>query len=126
VLPVADPMFSMQQGQVQIRVLEREKIALRDHQVVGYKVETRLNDFVSYSWVDRQGSTLRRQLIGQLTMERTSEAEAKKISAVLSEPLTLPVMDLDRFKKVQPQTVNQLTGGAQSPLGALGGLLKAD
>ena len=126
VLPVADPLFSMQQGQVEIRVLQRELLPIGGRQIAAYKVEIRLNDFVSYIWVNRQGETLRRQIIGNLTMENTSEAEAKRVSPVLTEARDLPPLDLVQFKRVPSKSVEQMSDGKQSPLAILGGLLNSE
>ncbi|MGI8905994.1 MAG: hypothetical protein ACR2IE_05830 [Candidatus Sumerlaeaceae bacterium] len=126
VLPVADPMFSMQHGQVEIRILDREKLTVSGRDLMGYKVEMRLNDFISYCWVDRHGNTLRRQIVGNLTMERADEVEAKKVSGVLSEPLELPALDLGQFTRVRSQTIDQMSDGKQSPLAVLGGLMKPE
>lgn len=126
VLPVADAGFTLQQGQVEMRVLERDDQVLGGRKVAAYRVETRLNDFVSSSWVDRQGNTLKRQVIGQLYMERCTAPEAEKISPVLRESLIFPPLDLEQFKRVQSQTLEQLTDGKQSPLSVLAGLLKTE
>ena len=126
VLPVADPTLSMEQGEVEIRILDKVSLVLDGRTMSAYKVEMRLNDFVSYSWVDSAGQTLRRQIVGNLFMDRASETEAKKVSPLLNEELRMPPLDLEQFKKVPSETLDKIGAGKQSPLAVLGNLLKTE
>lgn len=121
-LPVADTLFSMQQGEVQITVKNAEKIELGGKQVEAHRVEMRMNDFVTNSWVDKAGNTLRRQVVGSLAMEATTPEQAKGVAEALNEQIPQEPLSAQPFKNVPLQKASDLAAGYQNPLTLLGGI----
>ncbi len=120
-IPVVDPFFSMERGVAEIRVKAEEKITVNERQRDAYRVETTLNDFVSTTWVDRQGTTLKRQLFGNLSMERATEEDARAKSPVISQEMHMPPFQAAEFRDVPLQDVGTALGPNSSLLSLLSG-----
>ena len=115
-LPVVDPMLSMQQGDVIISIKDPEEIKVNDKPVWAYRVEMRLNNFVSVSWVDKKGTTLKRQLIGSLVMEKTSKKLAAAASSVIDTEIKIPEINVSEFDNIPVKSVDAFAAGNESPL----------
>ncbi len=118
-LPVVDPVWSMQVGIVEIAVRNRERIQLDGKDVEAYRVETRLNELVSTSWVDEKGATLRRQLAGGFFLDRSDTATVARIAPSLAEPVTIPPLHVADFAGVPVRPLRDLADRRSSPLGIL-------
>ena len=119
-LPVVDPVWSMELGTVEISVGQREKIIMTTGTVEAYRVETRLNDIVSSSWVDAQGVTLRRQIAGGFTIDRANLAEVLRVTPGIdkaSEPYHVNPAD---FTGIKARPLKSLADPGSSPLAILG------
>lgn len=120
-MPVVDPLFSMQRGVAELVVKEKEKITVGGREIEAFRVESRLNEFVSVSWVDANGQTLKRQIVGNLTMEMTTEEEARKHAPAVAEAATVPPIEAAQFRGLPLQDVGTALGTESSLLSFLSG-----
>lgn len=120
-MPVVDPLFSMQRGVAELVVKDKEKITIGGQESEAFRVESRLNDFVSVSWVDSTGRTLKRQLIGNLTMEVTTEDEAKKHAPVIAQIPAIPPIEAAEFQGIPMEDLGTALGTDSSFLRFLSG-----
>lgn len=98
--PILDPLTGKHRGTLTIRIGEMEQIMINGREVDAYRVVSSLGDLETVMWVDEEGKTLRRQLIGGLAMERTSRDEALKVAPSLSESLEVPELDFSEFRDI--------------------------
>lgn len=118
-IPVVDPVWSMQRGVLEVRVRDAEEINVGGQKVRAYKVESRLNDFVSTSWVDDQGNTLKRQLAGGLTLERASEGQVRASAELDRNPMVIPRLDPKDFANIPAQPLSSLAEKRDTPLSVI-------
>jgi hypothetical protein len=123
-IPVVDPVWSMERGTLQATVGNLERIIVRGRPMDAYRVETRLNDFVSTSWVDKEGNTLKRQLIGDLYLEKSPENLARSASEVINRTVQIPELETKNFASVQLQTLDRISSRKSAPLEVLGSFFK--
>lgn len=119
-IPVVDPVWSMERGTLQATVIEKEEIIVRSQKVQAFRVETRLNEFVSTSWVDESGATLKRQLFNGLFLERATKEHATNKTEALNQQITIPALDTDKFEKLPVQPLDQLSQQNVAPMKVLG------
>jgi hypothetical protein len=123
VVPVVDPIWSLERGMLEIRVMNRERITLSTGEVDAIRIETRLNEFVSTSWVDEQGNTLKRQVAGGLVLERASEGQARAAGGLEYQPIRIPPLNMADFKDVPVERLERLAEQKSSPLSILGTIM---
>jgi hypothetical protein len=121
-VPVVDPVWSMDVGTLEVRIGDIEKITVGGAGVDAYRVESRLNDFVSTAWVDATGRTLRRQLAGQLALERTTPARAFQAGTALVDTLTMPDINPADFANIRTEPLSRFASSGASPFSILGSL----
>ncbi len=122
-LPVVDPIWSMDHGTLQLTVGNPKRIQIDGEEKTAYPLEARLNDFVSTSWVDSDGTTLQRQLAGGLSMEKASPGRVRAASAELDQPIEVaPVIPAD-FEDLPVTPLKRMSEGGKTPLETLGSLL---
>ncbi|PKO18781.1 hypothetical protein CVU37_05220 [candidate division BRC1 bacterium HGW-BRC1-1] len=118
-LPVVDPVWSMELGTAEISVGPREKIELTSGTVEAFRVETRLNDIVSSSWVDEQGLTLRRQIAGGFTLDRADLAEVLRAAPHINKPAEPYGLNPADFADITPRPLKSIADPGSSPLAVL-------
>lgn len=118
-LPVVDPVWSMELGTVEISVGPREKIEMTTGTVEAFRVETRLNDIVSSSWVDAQGVTLRRQIAGGFTLDRSTLDEVRRQTPGIDKPSEAYHVSPADFTDIKPRPLKSLADPGSSPLAVL-------
>ena len=121
-VPVVDPVWSMELGMVEISVLRRETIRMADGPREAFRVQTRLNDFASTSWVDADGATLRRQLAGGFVLDRADSATVERVIPGIDKPMSPAHVNPADFAGVRPQPIQRISDARSSPLSILGAL----
>lgn len=119
-VPVADPVWSMELGTLEIRVKDREEIDWEKGRRDAFRVESRLNDMVSTSWVDTSGTVLRRQLVGGFVMDRAEPRMVLVRNPALKEPVEIRALNASDFIKLPLQELKSLTEKKSSPLSVIG------
>lgn len=120
--PILDPLTGRNRGTLTIEIGEKDTLTLDGQQVEGYKVVSSVGDIKTTMWVDDAGQTIRRQLVGGLSMERTTRDKALAHAPSLEQPVEIPQLDPADFKGIP--TVRE--GDAQSGSSAGGlGMLEA-
>lgn len=122
-IPVIDPVWSMNQGTLQLTVGRPEEILLNGERVQAYPLEMRLNDFVSTSWVDKDGATLRRQMAAGFTMERATRGRVEASAPGLMQPLEVGGIQAGDFAGIPATPLESLKPEGKTPLATLGALL---
>lgn len=123
VVPVVDPIWSLQRGMLEIRVLDRETITVMGKETQGIRIETRLNEFVSTGWVDEHGNTLKRQLAGGIVMERATEGQARAAGGLSRAALRIPELNPADFKRVPAEPLERLAERKNAPVAILGSIM---
>ncbi|AXA36538.1 hypothetical protein BRCON_1761 [Candidatus Sumerlaea chitinivorans] len=106
-VPVMDPLWSMQIGVLEITVGDIETLRLPDGEIQAWRVESRLNDFVSTSWVDAAGRPVRRQLFGGLWLDRTTAQRALEVAPTLASRLEFVDLQPSDFADVPQQPISE-------------------
>ena len=119
-VPVVDPVWSMELGMVEISVLRAETIRMADGPREAFRVQTRLNDFVSTSWVDADGTTLRRQVAGGFVLDRADSATVERIIPGIDKPMDPVRVNPADFAGLTPQPIQRIGDARSSPLSILG------
>lgn len=122
-VPVVDPIWSLQRGYMQVTIGNKERVRVRFKDVEAYRVESKLNDLVTVSWIDDQGNTLRRDIAPGLSLERTTKEHAQAISDVMKESIPTHSVDQDAFREIPAQSVDRLADKKMSPLSIFGSSL---
>lgn len=117
-IPVMDSAFSMQKGVLNVEVKERERITVDGQERSAYRIEMSLNDIKTVMWADAAGNSLRRQLPGGITMDKTTSATAIQTAPVLADSLTIPELNPADYENV-PVSNNKEIERGQSPLAAM-------
>lgn len=97
-LNVFDPLWMFQRGEVTIKVVKREPISVGGYTYEAYRIESQLGNFTTVSWVDEEGNTLRRQLMGTISMEAAPSSEVIKLFPEFQEPIELPELTANDFQ----------------------------
>jgi hypothetical protein len=119
-VPVADPVWSMELGTLKVSVLGSELIDWENGKREAFRVESSLNDFVSTSWVDTSGTTLRRQLVGGFVMDQADPRIVILRNPGLKEPAAIRSLQASDFAKLPLQDIKSLTERKSSPLSVIG------
>jgi len=106
-VPVVDPLWSMQIGVLEITVGDIETLRLPDGEIQAWRVESRINDFVSTSWVDAAGRPVRRQLVGGLWLDRTTAQRALQVAPTLASRFEFVDLQVRDFADVSPQPISE-------------------
>jgi len=113
-IPVLDPLSGRNRGTMTIKVQDKEGVKVNGRIVKAHRVVSDLHDIKTTMWVDSDVNTLKRQLVGNLVMERTSATEALSKFPQLNEPITIPDLDSAEFANVpltQPGSPPQASSG---------------
>lgn len=122
--PVLDPLTGISKGTLTIEVGEQEIISINGNETQAFRVVSSIGEIKTIMWVDADGNTLRRQLLGNLFMERTTKEEALRQAPsleTLAEPEALDVAD---FADVPLQGRVEAQEQKSSGLGLIQGLLR--
>lgn len=106
-MPVMDPLTGANRGNLTISIKEKETITVEGENVKAFRVVSSIQDIETIMWIDAYGQTLKRNLVGNFTMERTSATRALDIAPALAEPADIPDLEISEFKDVPLQ---QTTG----------------
>lgn len=99
-MPVFDPVWSMQNGDITMKSLGEEPIIVNGKNFNSYKIETKFKDVVRYMWVDDGGNILRQELWGNTIMERASKEEVVSLFPEMAQELAFPeIAKINNFKK---------------------------
>ncbi|MBX7246375.1 MAG: hypothetical protein K1X53_12835 [Candidatus Sumerlaeaceae bacterium] len=115
-VPVADPIWSMQLGDMIATVVKAEKVSVAGDELDAFLVETSLGDFVTKSWVDAKGTTLKRQLVGGFYLERAPRD--KPMPPVSHQQI--PKMNVAEFAGIQPKPLGTMADKKSSIWSILG------
>lgn len=122
-IPVIDPIWSMNQGTLQMTVGEPESIRIGSQTVEAFPIVMKLNEFVSTSWVDKEGSTLRRQLAGGLTMEKSTAEAVRTRSPNINREIQVKPINPQDFAGIAAKPIQRLSDQGKTPLETLGALV---
>lgn len=122
-IPVVDPIWSMEQGMLRITVRDEESIKIGQDSLNAFRVESKLNDYVSSNWVSPDGVTLRRQIVGSLTLDRVTEKEMRSIWPNFRETMEIPPLNPKDFSTLPLQNLQRMSDKKSSPLSVLGSLV---
>lgn len=123
--PVLDPLTGKSHGLLMIAIGEKEAITVDGEEVQGFRVVTKLHDIESIMWVDATGRTLKRNLFGNLTMERTSREKALEVAPSLAKGVAIPPLDIEEFpEQTVPDDGGNPAPAGSSALGLLGRILQ--
>jgi hypothetical protein len=97
-IEVFDPLWMFQKGEVTITVAAWELINVGGQTYGAYRLESKLGNFTTVSWVDEEGRTLKRQVPGSIVMEATTPDIAIKYFPQLHESIELPQLTMRDFR----------------------------
>ncbi len=120
-ISVFDPVWNFSAGDVIITVVGSEDITVDDSTFQTYKIATHMGKFQSFSWVTREGDTIKRKIGDNLEMIRVSPEEARMRFPELADELTMPMLEYD---EVLRQISEQKKGVTFQPLSLLSRLIK--
>lgn len=109
-IPVNDPLLGNLKGTLKLHVKERTELKLDETTPTAYRVESELGDIRTVMWMDRRGQILRRQLVGDIIMDKTSRAESLKIAPDLEAPLDPLPITVEEFRGI-PEDTQESPGG---------------
>lgn len=123
--PILDPLSGRYRGTLTIRIEKKEPVIIEGREIKAFRVVSSLGDIRTTMWVDEDGQTLRRQLIGGLAMERTTREKALAQAPSLQETLEIPEVDPADFKDVPLSREGEVKNGENLPgMSMLEALLK--
>jgi hypothetical protein len=112
--PVLDPLTGRNRGMLRIVIGEKETLGLNGQDIETYRVTSSIGDLETVMWVDAEGKTVRRQLVGGLAMERTTREEALKVAPSLDAPVEVPQLDYAEFRGVPIEREGDASSGGGS------------
>lgn len=98
-VPVFDPVWNFNAGEVIITVAGTEKLTIDDREEKVFKVITTLGNLRMTSWITADGKTLRRKIGNALEMVRITRQEATSMFPELKQDLPLPEIEPAEFLK---------------------------
>ncbi len=122
--PILDPLTGVSRGTLTIEVQDKEPITVNGTEIMAFRVISSIGDIETLMWVDDAGNTLRRQLVGNLFMERTTKDEALKQAPTLADQVTPQTLDIAEFADVPVHGSGDAQKIQPSGLGLIQGLLR--
>ncbi|MCX7765173.1 MAG: hypothetical protein N2246_00480 [Candidatus Sumerlaeia bacterium] len=98
-VPVFDPIWNFNAGEVIITVVGTEKVIVDEREEKVFKVITTLGNLRMTSWITADGKTMRRKIGNALEMLRITRQQATVIFPELREELPLPDIEPAEFLK---------------------------
>jgi hypothetical protein len=93
-----DPIWTFDAGEVEITVNGREIIRIDHKPIETYRVETRMMNVKTVSWVTESGQTMKRQLLEGITMSLISKSKAIELFPELKSELQFPPINLGELR----------------------------
>lgn len=122
--PVLDPLTGISRGTLTVEIQDEELISVNGKEIQAFRVESSIGDIKTLMWVDAEGNTLRRQLVGNFFMERTTKEEALHQAPSLAEPVEVRPLDIAEFTGVPLQGSEAAEEQQSSGLGMIQNLLR--
>lgn len=91
-LPVYDPMLGGGGGVAEVKIARREEIVLDNEKHNTFRIETTINKLTTVSWVDKDGKTLKREIIPDLIMQADSKENIISQYNIFSREASPPEM----------------------------------
>lgn len=102
-MPVVNPLSGSVSGSLKVTVEGKETITVQEREVSAYKLVSDFNDIRTTMWVSKDGTTLKRQLVGNISMEKTDRETALKVVPTLDDQQSITDLDLSHFNDQSPQ-----------------------
>lgn len=101
--PIIDPLTGINRGTLTVEIQDKETIVINGKELQAFRVESSVGDIKTLMWIDDDGQTIRRQLLGNLFMERTTMEEAVRQAPSLVEQAEMQPLDVAAFADVPYQ-----------------------
>jgi hypothetical protein len=105
-IPVYDMIWSPGGGYVDITIEKKEKIRINDTDYDAFLIQSTINEMTTYSWVDKDGKTLKRQLIPGLFMTTAMKEDVLNSFPVFDQEISVP-KDLHPKDFVGKETISE-------------------
>ncbi len=122
--PIIDPLTGLSRGTLAVEIQMQEEISVNGKEMQAFRVESSIGDIQTLMWINPEGQILRRQLLGNLFMERTTKEEALKQAPSLAEKAEIQGHNIAEFADVPFRGSEETKENQPGGLAIIQGLLR--